>query len=195
MRQATFRPTAVTRGAAPPAAALAAAVALALPAAGAAARADTPVGPWADQVCAALTGWTAAAEQKAATLEQSIDPKSLPRSRAAFSRFLDDVVRETDRMIVRVDIAGTPAVKSGPAIRQRLRVLLVRARGLLAAARRTAAGLSLTDRLSFGKGATSIGDTIEKQFDALGSAFDQLDRAYPSAELDRAFSRPACGKL
>lgn len=191
MRQRAVRPAPIVLAAV----VLAAAVALALPAAGSAARAETGVGPWADQVCAALTGWTAAAEKKAAVLEKSIDATSLPRSRAAFSRFLDDVVRETDRMIVRVDIAGTPAITNGPAIRQRLRVLLVRARGLLAAARRTAAGLSLTDRLSFGKGATSIGTTIEKQFDALAGAFDQLDRAYPSAELGRAFSRPACGGL
>ena len=186
MRQRAARPTAGTTTAALLAAALAAAVALALPAAGSAARFDTAPGPWAEQVCAALSGWSAAASQKEATLKQTLHPESLLRARAAFSRFLDGVVRETDRMIVRIDIAGTPAVSHGPAIRQRLRALLVRARGLIADARRTAAELSLTDRAGFAKGATSIGNSIAAQFTALGGAFDQLDRAYPSAELDRA---------
>ena len=122
-----------------------------------------------------------------------VDTESLPQSRAVFSRFLDDVVRETDRMIVRIDIAGTSAVKSGPAIRQQLRSLMLRARGLIAAARRTAAGLSLTDRAAFAKGATAIGNTVGAQFDSLGGAFDRLERAYPSPELDRAITaEPAC---
>ena len=200
MRQNAARPTAVTTTAAMLAAALvtavtlAAAVALALPAAGAAARTATAPGPWAEQVCAALADWSAATQQKAATLKQKLNPESLPQARAAFSRFLDDVVHETDRMIVRVDIAGTPAIRSGPAIRQRLRALLVRARGLIADARRTAAGLSLTDRARFAKGAGSIGDSIGAQFDALGGAFDQLDRAYPSPALDRAVSHAASCK-
>ncbi len=193
MRRNAVRRTAVTTTTATLAATIAGAVALALPAAGSAARADTAPGPWAEHVCSALASWSAAAEQKSAALKKDLNPESLPQSRAVFSRFLDDVVRETDRMIVRVDIAGTPAVKSGPAIRQRLRSLLLRARGLIAAARRTAAGLSLTDRAAFAKGATSIGNTIGAQFDSLGGAFDQLDRAYPSPELDRAITAaPVC---
>ncbi len=70
---------------------------------------------------------------------------------------------------------------------------MLRARGLIAAARRTAAGLSLTDRAAFAKGATAIGNTVGAQFDSLGVAFDRLERAYPSLELDRAITaEPAC---
>lgn len=178
MRQRAVRPTPVVL-----AAVALAAVALALPAAGSAARADTAPGPWAEQVCAALAGWSVAAEQKSAALKKNLNPESLPQSRAVFSRFLDDVVRETDRMIVRIDIAGTSAVKSGPAIRQQLRSLMLRARGLIAAARRAA----------FAKGATAIGNTVGAQFDSLGGAFNRLERAYPSPELDRAITaEPAC---
>jgi len=191
MRQRAVRPATVTL-----AAVVLAAVALALPAAGSAAHADAAPGAWAEQVCAAVAGWSNAAGVKSAALEKKLNPTSLAQTRAVFSRFLDEIVRETDRMIVRVDIAGTPAVRSGPAIRQRLRVLLVRARGLLADARRQAARLSLTDPADFAKTVSALGDTIGKQFDGLGGAFDQIDRAYPSAELDRAFSgAPSCKKL
>lgn len=195
MRQPATRPAAFTLAAT--VAAVLAALALALPAAGSAARAYTAPGPWAEQVCAALADWSAAAELKEAALEERLNrTESLPQVRAVFSRFLDEIVRETDRMIVRVDIAGTPAVRSGPAIRQRLRALLVRARGLLADARRQAARLSLSDRASFAKSAGAIGTAVGAQFDALGGAFDQLDRAYPSPELDRAVSRaPSCKSL
>lgn len=171
-------------------------LALALPAAGSAARANATPGAWAEQVCAAVADWSAAAEAKADALDKLPDPKSFLQVRAVFSRFLDEIVRETDRMIVRVDIAGTPAVSRGPAIRQRLRALLVRSRGLLADARRQAAGLLLSDPAGFGKGLTAIGSTIEKQFATLGAAFDHLDSTLPSPELDRAITRaPSCRRL
>ena len=178
------------------AAAALAAVVLALPAAASAAPAYAAPGPWAEQVCAAVAGWSAAAGTKADALDRMPTPKSLAHARVIFSHFLDDIVRETDRMIVRVDLAGTPDVRSGPAIRQRLRALLVRARGLLAEARRQAAVLSLTDPEAFGKGASEIGSAIEKQLTALGPAFEHIDSGFPSPELDRAVTgAPSCRRL
>jgi len=182
-------------------AALAAAAALALPvAAGAASKApsagalDAPA--WAQRVCSAVLDWSKAAERSAGNLEGKVSATDLKRSRAVLSRFMDDVVRETDRMITRVDAAGTPDIKQGAAIRQQLRANLRRARGLLADGRREAAALSVTDKKAFSKGATALGNRIETQFGALAGAIEKIDELYPSAKLDAAFAAaPACKKL
>ena len=78
MRHDAARRTAVTTTpaatalAATLAATLAAAVALALPAAGSAARADTAPGPWAEQVCSAVAGWSAAAARSNRTISSGL---------------------------------------------------------------------------------------------------------------------------
>jgi hypothetical protein len=174
----------------------AAALALSLPLHAHAARADMAPVSWAQRFCSAVVDWSDAAQVKEQALEKNIDPTSLPRSRAVFSRFLDQMVGETDRMITRIDAAGTPAVRSGPAIRAQLRAVLLRARGALADARRSAAAMSLTNRTAFAKSATAIGDTINVQFGSIGKAFDRIDATYPSPELDHAFTQaPACKTL
>lgn len=183
------------------AAVVAAVAALALPAAaGAASKApaagalDTPV--WAQRVCSAVLDWSEEAGRRADALEGKVSATDLKKSRAVLSRFMDDVVRETDRMITRIDAAGTPKVEQGAAIRQRLRANLKRARGLLADGRREAAALSVTDNAAFAKGATALGNRIETQFGALAGAFEKIDALYPSAELDAAVeAAPACKKL
>ena len=176
--------------------AVAAALALAAPLSAMAARADTPAPVWTQRVCSAVVDWSTAAGVKEKQLEASIKPTSLKTTRAAFSRFMDQMVTETDRMITRIDAAGTPAVKSGAAIRQTLRGLLVRARAALVEARAKAAQLSLTDPSAFAKSAGEIGDAVSKQFNALGTGFDALDKNYPSAELDKAVTgSSACSKL
>lgn len=182
-------------------AAAAAVAALVVPAAGAApaaprAAADTDAAMWTQRVCSAMVDWAGIASAKADSIGSKIDPNNLKQARAVFSRFLDDMVKETDRMVTRIDAAGTPAVKNGPAIRQRLRTLLKQARALLADARRTAATLSVTDSKAFGDGATKVGDAISKQFDLLGGGFDRLDKDFPSPELDKAVAASkACSKL
>lgn len=174
----------------------AAALALALPLHAHAARADREPVVWAQRFCSAVVDWSDAAQVKEKALEKNIDPTSLPRSRAVFSRFLDQMVGETDRMIMRIDAAGTPAVKSGPAIRAQLRTVLLRARSALADARRNAAAMSLTSRTAFAKSASAIGDTINAQFESIGKSFDRIDATYPSPELDRAFMQAtACKTL
>lgn len=166
----------------------------AVAAAPAGAALDTPV--WAQRVCSAVLDWSVAAGRHAEGLDGKVSAADLRRSRAVLSRFLDQVVRETDRMITRVDAAGTPALEQGPAIRQQLRASLKRARGLLADARRTAAGLSVTDKEAFAQGASDLGDRIEQQFGALAGALEQIDVRYPSKELDAAVATaPACKKL
>ena len=183
------------------AAAAAALAALAVPAAQAGRTVHQAGGPmeagaWAQRVCSSVSDWAAYATKRADGIEKLIDPSNLKQARAVLSKFLDDMVAQTDRMVTRIDAAGTPDVKNGPQIRQRLRVLLLKARGLLADARRTAAGVSTTDAKAFAKSATAVGDAIDKSFTALGSSFDQLDKEFPSPALDKAVAAaPACKKL
>ena len=176
-------------------AAAAVAVALVLPMQSLAARSGTEPGAWAQGVCSAIVDWGAVAEAKANGIEKQLTG-SLPQARAVLSRFLDEMVKETDRMITRIDVFGTPAVKSGTPIRQRLRTLLVAARSALRDGRDRAAKLSITDATAFQLGAGKISDNVDRQLTALGSGFDKLDRNFPSPELDRAVSKsPACAKL
>jgi len=176
--------------------AVSATVALALPLPGLAARQDTDPTKWAQGVCSAIVDWSGAAETRANALGKQMSGGGLPQARAVLSRFLDQLVVETDRLITRVDVYGTPGIKNGTPIRQRLRSLLAAARASLAQGRRDAAKLSITDATAFQQGAGRISDSVGKQFDALGKGFDALDKDFPSAELDRAVSRAAaCSKL
>lgn len=176
--------------------AVSATVALALPMPGLAARQDTDPTKWAQGVCSAIVDWSGAAETRANALGKQMSGGGLPQARAVLSRFLDQMVQETDRMITRIDVYGTPGVKNGTPIRQRLRTLMAAARASLAQGRRDAAKLSITDATAFQKGAGRISDSVGKQFDALGKGFDALDKDFPSAELDRAVAKAAaCSKL
>ena len=176
--------------------AVSATVALALPMPGLAARQDTEPAKWAQGVCSAIVDWSGAAETRANALGKQMSGGGLPQARAVLSRFLDQMVQETHRMITRIDVYGTPGVKNGTPIRQRLRTLMAAARASLAQGRRDAAKLSITDATAFQKGAGRISDSVGKQFDALGKGFDALDKDFPSAELDRAVAKAAaCSKL
>ena len=125
--------------------AVSATVALALPMPGLAARQDTDPTKWAQGVCSAIVDWSGAAETRANALGKQMSGGGLPQARAVLSRFLDQMVQETDRMITRIDVYGTPGVKNGTPIRQRLRTLMAAARASLAQGRRDAAKLSITD--------------------------------------------------
>jgi hypothetical protein len=173
--------------------ALAAAV-LCVPAASASSRrSDTDAQKWATAVCGNISTWEKALERRSNRFTKSLEGKNLAGLKSAFVAFLDDSVDLTDTMIGRVDAAGSPDVPRGALIEGALRTGLTRLRRIFAKARGDAAKMPATSATKLGLAMQRIGRTIEKQANALGATFDQLDKRYPSKELDAAWRKsPAC---
>jgi hypothetical protein len=131
--------------------------------------------------------WEKALERRSKSFAGSLGGKGLLQLKRAFVSFLGDAVSLSNAMIRRVDVAGTPDVPQGAAIRKALHAGLLKLRGIFTRARADAAALPVTSAKRLGTGIDTIGKRIEAQTGALGSTFDALDRRYPSQQLDQAY--------
>jgi hypothetical protein len=154
-------------------------------------------GEWVADVCGAVTSWVDGVQEESTALgETAQDAEDLEQARDQFVDFFDQVIDRTDRMLAEIDEAGTPAVEEGEAIAEDLRSTLAPIQDAFEDARAEAEELPTDDPAAFQAGATQIGESVQEEAQAIGRAFDELERQYDVPELDEAFEdEEACSEV
>ncbi len=143
-------------------------------------------------VCQAVSDWQGQVQERSTDLEQNLGSDPSPEEgKEALGTFLDDVISDTDRMLGRVEEAGTPDIEDGEETANRLTEALRRVQEAFRDAREQVNDLSTGSPEEFQQGADEIGSAIQSAFTETGTTLDQ-----PSPELDPVFERePACDQL
>lgn len=164
---------------------------------GSAGGGGTDPNAWAKQVCGAVGTWLEDVQTKSAAIGESAgNAGSLKEAKTQFVAYFDELVERTDQMLGEIDEAGDPDVEDGEAIGDDFRQTIEPMKDALADARDQAKGLPTDDPQAFSQGAVKAGESVQREGENIGKAFDELDKKYDTAELERAFEdEPACGEL
>lgn len=148
-------------------------------------------------VCGAVGSWVEGIQEESAALgEGAQGAENLEQVRDEFVDFFDQVIQRTERMLGRVEDAGTPAVENGEAIAEDLHGTLEPIQGVFEDARDEAANLPTDDPAAFQAGATRVGETVQQEAGEISDAFDRLEREHDVPELDQAFEEEdACVEI
>jgi hypothetical protein len=143
-------------------------------------------------VCQAVSDWQGQIQDRSTSLEESLGTDPSPeQGKAALTRFLDGVITDSERMVDRVEGAGSPDIEDGEDLANRLKDALEQVLQAFRDARTEVEDIPTSSPEEFQQGADEVGNTIQSAFTEAGATFDQ-----PSPELDPIFERePACNQL
>lgn len=155
------------------------------------------VAAWTANACTAIVNWNLRIEEDGAGFERAAPAAgSAEALRREWAGFLDDVVRDTDRLIAEFEAAGTPPVEDGPAIRRDFHAGLDRLREFFVHERERAAKLPVDDLQTFAAALEEQGESIQGSTADLEKAFVDVGKKYESDEIDQAWEEEeACSEL
>ncbi len=147
---------------------------------------------WVGAVCTSVGTW-----QK--TLQEAPDlsnPTDLEATKGAISDFLGKVVGATDTLVADVRAAGVPDTPDGEAIATAMTDTLASVNTAFQKAKSDVDGLSTSDAATFAAGLQQVGEDLTQAGTKVGTAFEDLAKKYPSADLSQAAQDvPACSAI
>jgi hypothetical protein len=159
---------------------------------------DQPAGveakAWATDVCGALLTWKNTVVRRSNEISTKVaGVNDLTKLRTIYVDYLGLVTGDTDRMLVRVEGSGIPAVDDGRQLRADFLGALRPMKTAFVEAKAKAATLPTDDRAAFISGISAQNDTLTSRLNKINSAFDTLENKYDVPELNDAFEEvPAC---
>jgi hypothetical protein len=159
---------------------------------------DEPTGveakAWATDVCGGLLTWKNTVVRRSNEISTKVaGVNDLTKLRRIYVDYLGLVTGDTDRMLVRVEDAGIPAVDKGRELRADFLGALRPMKTAFVEAKQNAATLPTDDRAAFISGISAQNDTLTSRLNKINSAFDTLENKYDVPELEDAFKEvPAC---
>jgi hypothetical protein len=144
------------------------------------------VGDYASDICAALTDWTTAIQQRQQDLQKGLDPGSSPEDgKNALAGFLDDAVEASDGLVQDVEDAGVPDAENGQEAADALKEAAENAKSRLEESRDKVDDLPTDSPQAFASAARNFGTDVQTALQGIGEGVQDVD----SDELDKAFDK------
>lgn len=149
---------------------------------------------WIGQVCGTLTNWKNDLETRSNNFQSQISGSTdLQQAKSGLVSFLNTAVASTNDMISKLQAAGAPPVKDGPAISQALVGGFQQVQISFSQAQTQAQALPTDDPQAFANQAKALGTSLDNAGNQVGKNIESAVNRYPSDKLDQEFNaNPAC---
>jgi len=148
-----------------------------------------PVDEWAASFCKSFGAWTTTIKSTGDDISKDITPGDLAGARTAIVALFDKVSAETKDLITTLETSGTPDIDDGE---QFVKDLSEKFQGFVdatEASKAKAAAIPVDDPTTFQTQFTAVFDDFQKNINAVGDSFGELDTKYPDSDLQAALSK------
>jgi hypothetical protein len=163
--------------------------ALVVSATGCGGSSGTSASQWVGDLCSGISDWRA----NLGDVPDSSATTDLAAYKTAMTSFLDGLVRNTDKLIDRIDKAGVPDMPSG---REAARDFKAAFAGMETSFRNAKATIDKTptdDKARFAAGLVQVGLVIQESLDRAGKTFGDISKKFPDVGKV-ARQTPACNE-
>ena len=150
---------------------------------------DDPVSvdDYANDLCTALTGWTAELHDRQVELQEGAEPNRSPEAdRDALQRFVDGAVAASDGLVDDVEAAGVPDIDDGEEVADTFREAVEETRSELEAAQEDVAQIPTDSPQAYEAAVDAFVADIRSALDGIDDHFEDVDAPELDMALDEA---------
>lgn len=144
---------------------------------------------WVGELCSGISTWQAGLQE----VPDASAGTDLAKLKADMGSFLDALVRNTERLVSRIDQAGVPDIPSGDQAARAFKSAFTGMEGSFRQAKSTIDETPTDEGTRFAAGLTQVGVVLKGSIEQAGKAFGDISTRYP--DLGKAAKEvPACSK-
>jgi hypothetical protein len=164
-------------------------LALVVSAAGCGGSSGAPASQWVGDLCSGISEWRA----NLGDVPDASSTTDLAQYKGAMVSFLDGLVRNTDRLIDRIDKAGVPDIPSGSDAARDFKAAFGGMDASFRNAKSTIDKTATDDKETFAAGLAQVGLVLKESLDRAGKAFGDISTKYPDVGK-AARQTPSCNE-